>query len=1121
MRSLHLKGFLSIAFALLLMNHVSAQGFDTTKWRFSNPKPIGFYITDVQFADNNNAVAVGSDGIAFSRDGGSSWTYGAFTYINAAGVYQKGNFSDVHVVNSNVSYAVGPGGLMAKTTNGGQNWNFVTTPLFANSRNINTVWFLNKDTGYIAGQWNAPDSIPKLYFTRNGGTTWDSLVSPTGGKSRIGYVNNPNLAPQLIDITAKGKEIYRIQFANPNTAYISGGGTSLFLSFPSANASTCLPTGTTTVSSANNASLFWKLDNGTLKDYSISKERLGYTGITASTITCTTQYTSQIGPTSQTYKAMSIINDTTVVLVSFNNNYVLKIGTGTSQKTLNIASGLSEDGKYEILNWSGTSTPPLGAPPIGAGNLLASNPLFIAKTSNGTLLMPSASPSISPVNRLWTSTDTGRTWVEKRSLPLGKNFSDFGTQAITIAPNGKILVMGDRGVFADSTAGGGWNTNYSGVAYGAGHVDMDWPDCNNGMTVGAANITVTTDGGKTWIDKARTDLGPGVNINGLSYPAVNKAYIVVSSGVAYSSPDQGTTFDPILSNFSYSFNDVWAPAKDTVFILGYNQTTVPAASRKNTIFRSYDAGTTWSSFDIVSSSSTYTAPTLRQLVFPTKLVGYAAGTRNAIWKTSDAGVTWTDISPFPSLNIIGSTMVTYTEIVALDANTVFAIGQMFSGSNIRRVYKTTDGGANWIDITGNLSSYGQTGNLVGLTFHDANNGYIGSGSILYRTTDGGTTWNIDMAPAGTIFETLCFSPRVVPSSYPLQNRKLFVTGVSVAATSILEYGSTANVNVNFTSSVVTASCSAPSGGSITVNASGGLPPYSYSINGGSFQSGNVFSGLTQGAKTITVKDAFCGISTASVTVGFNNNLTLTTIPATDTTVCAGAPVPLIAVASSGATYAWTPASGLSATNIANPTATNVSNATYTVTASLNACTKSQPVNIFIKPNPIVNAGPDQTILIGNQVTLLGSSTTAAQSIAWTPLVGLISGATTFNPIVAPIITTKYTMTVKDVNGCTAVDDANVVVIPMCLKVMEAFTPNADGQNDVWRVTTTDPCTTNIAVSVFNRYGNTVYKNNNYQNDWNGSYEGKLLPDGTYYYFIRYTLIDGKTVALKGSVTILR
>ena len=61
----------------------------------------------------------------------------------------------------------------------------------------------------------------------------------------------------------------------------------------------------------------------------------------------------------------------------------------------------------------------------------------------------------------------------------------------------------------------------------------------------------------------------------------------------------------------------------------------------------------------------------------------------------------------------------------------------------------------------------------------------------------------------------------------------------------------------------------------------------------------------------------------------------------------------------------------------------------------------------------------------------------------------------------------------------------------------------------------------VYVTVFNRYGNVVYRNDNYVNDWDGTYKGKPIPDGTYYYAITYRLINGKSILLKGDVTILR
>jgi gliding motility-associated-like protein len=64
----------------------------------------------------------------------------------------------------------------------------------------------------------------------------------------------------------------------------------------------------------------------------------------------------------------------------------------------------------------------------------------------------------------------------------------------------------------------------------------------------------------------------------------------------------------------------------------------------------------------------------------------------------------------------------------------------------------------------------------------------------------------------------------------------------------------------------------------------------------------------------------------------------------------------------------------------------------------------------------------------------------------------------------------------------------VTVIPYCVKVMNAFTPNGDGTNDRWLVTNGAGCTNLVKVRVFNRYGQEVYNNENYQNNWDGCME---------------------------------
>ena len=112
--------------------------------------------------------------------------------------------------------------------------------------------------------------------------------------------------------------------------------------------------------------------------------------------------------------------------------------------------------------------------------------------------------------------------------------------------------MGTNGAVGDSVPGSTWNSNYISVPTAAGYGKIEFADCNNGIAAGGASITVTTDGGATWIDKGRPDFGnSGYSINGMTYPSVDKAYFAVSSGQVYFSPDQGTTLDPVLTDVNY------------------------------------------------------------------------------------------------------------------------------------------------------------------------------------------------------------------------------------------------------------------------------------------------------------------------------------------------------------------------------------------------------------------------------------------------------------------------------------------------------------------------------------------------------------------------------------------
>lgn len=83
-------------------------------------------------------------------------------------------------------------------------------------------------------------------------------------------------------------------------------------------------------------------------------------------------------------------------------------------------------------------------------------------------------------------------------------------------------------------------------------------------------------------------------------------------------------------------------------------------------------------------------------------------------------------------------------------------------------------------------------------------------------------------------------------------------------------------------------------------------------------------------------------------------------------------------------------------------------------------------------------------------------------------------------------------------------------------IMSLFTPNGDGVNDYWTVND-DDIVFPIKVNIYNRYGNLVYSDNSYSNDWDGQFKGNPLPQSTYYYVIE----DQAGNIVKGPITIIR
>lgn len=122
-------------------------------------------------------------------------------------------------------------------------------------------------------------------------------------------------------------------------------------------------------------------------------------------------------------------------------------------------------------------------------------------------------------------------------------------------------------------------------------------------------------------------------------------------------------------------------------------------------------------------------------------------------------------------------------------------------------------------------------------------------------------------------------------------------------------------------------------------------------------------------------------------------------------------------------YAWSPATGLDNTTIANPV-TNVTTITrYTVRVTYNnGCTRADSVTVT--PDAVINAGPDVTVCSG-QSTVIGSTAVTGATYSWTggPFAGPADVA---QPTVNPTGTTTYTLSVTS-GSCTTTDDVVVTV----------------------------------------------------------------------------------------------
>jgi gliding motility-associated-like protein len=118
---------------------------------------------------------------------------------------------------------------------------------------------------------------------------------------------------------------------------------------------------------------------------------------------------------------------------------------------------------------------------------------------------------------------------------------------------------------------------------------------------------------------------------------------------------------------------------------------------------------------------------------------------------------------------------------------------------------------------------------------------------------------------------------------------------------------------------------------------------------------------------------------------------------------------------------------------------------------------------------------------------------------------------------------RYTVSVTDATGCELRDTVEIASGTCCAEVFfpSAFTPNGDGLNDEWRMTTATGVDVEQFV-VYNRWGQKVWQGYDQRRGWDGQQNGAPAEAGTYHFLLRYTCLnDGKKYVKKGDVIVVR
>ncbi|RYZ48924.1 MAG: gliding motility-associated C-terminal domain-containing protein, partial [Sphingobacteriales bacterium] len=233
-------------------------------------------------------------------------------------------------------------------------------------------------------------------------------------------------------------------------------------------------------------------------------------------------------------------------------------------------------------------------------------------------------------------------------------------------------------------------------------------------------------------------------------------------------------------------------------------------------------------------------------------------------------------------------------------------------------------------------------------------------------------------------------------------------------------------------------------------------------------------------------------------------------------VCKGEAVTLTAN-SPGNTITWQNMSGGNSVIVYPQTTT-----TYTAVATNAAgCTATATVQVQVRSFDVTLTASTNPIMPGTTLTLTSGASSAFTVVGWKPASAFMAQTAISQSFIMKDSSQTFAVIGRSADGCLDTASLRVELEPgdKDFFVPNAFTPNNDGKNDLFKLFGSSIKT--VELRVFNQWGELVYETKDKTKGWDGTFKGKAQPVGVYPYGVKVTFLDGTTVTKRGTVNLVR